>query len=112
MNLVRITKDGQPTLRIHPDALDEHKRLGWREAPDAEPLEPPAVAELFDEGNALQGRVAIAEALTPIFGPPVPDAFDAMSDEDLRAFIAERDAKAPHHKAGRAKLLAAARGNA
>lgn len=35
--------------------------------------------------------------------------FDAMPDGELRAFIAKRDGKAPHHKTGRDKLLAIAR---
>lgn len=40
------------------------------------------------------------------------DDFDAMSDEALRAFITDRDEKAPHHKLGRDKLLALARNEA
>ena len=33
MDLVLITKDGIK-LRIHPDALAEHVRLGWMQMPD------------------------------------------------------------------------------
>lgn len=40
-----------------------------------------------------------------------PD-FDTMSDEDLRAFIKERDGRFPHSRTGRDKLVAAARGDA
>lgn len=28
-DLVSISKDGEPDLKIHPGALDEHIRLGW-----------------------------------------------------------------------------------
>lgn len=38
-----------------------------------------------------------------------PDEFDALSDDDLRAFIANRDGKPPHHACRRPKLLALAR---
>lgn len=37
------------------------------------------------------------------------DQFDAMSDDDLRAHLAERDGKAPHPNAKRETLLAKAR---
>lgn len=40
---------------------------------------------------------------------PVDD-FDAMSDDELRAYIETRDGTAPHHAMGRNKLLATARG--
>lgn len=39
----------------------------------------------------------------------IVDDFTPMRDEALRAFITDRDGKAPHHKAGRPKLLAQAR---
>lgn len=44
-------------------------------------------------------------------GPPPPptDAFDAMSDDDLRELYEVVKGKAPHHKTGRAKLLEAVR---
>jgi len=29
-NLVTIAKFGEPTIEIHPDALPEHIKLGWR----------------------------------------------------------------------------------
>ena len=38
------------------------------------------------------------------------DAFDAMSDDELRAFIEARDDRKPHPATGREKLLAKARG--
>ena len=37
------------------------------------------------------------------------DRFDAMSDDDLRAFIEDRDGKAPHANSKRETLLAKAR---
>lgn len=43
---------------------------------------------------------------------PGPDDFDKMEDDALRAFITERDGKAPHPNTGREKLLAKARGAA
>jgi hypothetical protein len=39
-----------------------------------------------------------------------PDVQSIMSDDELRAFIAQRDGKAPHHLTGRAKLIALAGG--
>lgn len=45
-------------------------------------------------------------------GGEFEDDFSSMSDEALRAFITDRDEKAPHHKLGRDKLLALARNEA
>lgn len=28
--LVKITKTGEPELKVHPDALDQHHKLGWK----------------------------------------------------------------------------------
>lgn len=38
---------------------------------------------------------------------PAPD-FEAMSDQDLRAFIGQTTGKPPHHALGRPKLIAMA----
>jgi hypothetical protein len=40
---------------------------------------------------------------------PEPDQFDAMTDDELRAHLTERDGKAPHPNAKRETLLAKAR---
>ncbi len=52
------------------------------------------------------------EATTETADTPAPDQFDAMSDDDLRAFIKDRDGKSPHPRTGRDKLLKSARGDA
>lgn len=51
-----------------------------------------------------------AAALAP--QPPAPDQFEGMDDDELRAFITDRDGEAPHHRLGREKLLLKARGQA
>lgn len=33
--LVTIQKKGEKQLRIHPDALAQHQKLGWKHVPDA-----------------------------------------------------------------------------
>lgn len=48
MDLIYIAKQGEPVLKIHPDALDEHKRLGWQEAS----------AELADKTEKAEKRKA------------------------------------------------------
>lgn len=57
---------------------------------------------------------AKGEPITAASGEPLTagDKFDALSDDDLRIYLAGRDGKAPHPKTGRPKLLAAARGDA
>lgn len=54
-----------------------------------------------EERAALDGEAAADEEV---------DQFDAMEEDDLRAFLAERDGKAPHPNAKRETLLAKARG--
>lgn len=40
---IQVTKNGE-TIEIHPDALEDHKRLGWVVVVDeAQPAEAPAV---------------------------------------------------------------------
>lgn len=39
----------------------------------------------------------------------IEDTYESLTDEQLRAFITDRDGKAPHHMLGRPKLLALAR---
>ena len=53
-------------------------------------------------------RAAEADSDLPE-GPSFNDAFEALSTEDLRAHLTERDGAAPHHRLGRDKLLAMAR---
>ncbi|WP_165494254.1 hypothetical protein [Aquitalea sp. USM4] len=40
MDLITIFKVGEEKLRIHPDALEEHEKLGWQAVPDDEPEKP------------------------------------------------------------------------
>lgn len=32
MDLIYIAKQGEPVLKIHPDALKQHEKLGWKVA--------------------------------------------------------------------------------
>ena len=58
----------------------------------------------------LEARIRELEAmLTTPEEPKVGDRFDAMSDDDLRDFIAERTGQTPRKNAARDKLLGAAR---
>lgn len=41
-----------------------------------------------------------------------PELIDAMTDEELRAFITQRDGKAPHPATGHDKLVSKAKGEA
>lgn len=52
VDLVYIAKQGEPVLKIHPDALAEHKRLGWQEAS----------AELADKTEKAEKKKADKEA--------------------------------------------------
>jgi hypothetical protein len=49
MKLIAMTKDGE-FIPVHPDALAEHKRLGWVEAPAVE------VDDLVAEAEAAAAR--------------------------------------------------------
>ena len=75
----------------HPDLeqTDAKETDGKPEAPDLdEPSEPKASDEEERKG----------------------DSIDAMTDNELRDLIEDRDGERPHHKTGRDKLLAMARG--
>jgi hypothetical protein len=63
MNLIAMTKDGE-FIPVHPDALAEHERLGWVQAPavdveslieqaaDAGPATDPAAGDMQDDPEA------------------------------------------------------------
>lgn len=70
-----------------------------------EPLEPSLTPPRDNTVDVAAGAAAAAAA-------PTPDRFDGMTDDQLRAFITDRDQKAPHHMLGRPKLLTLARGDA
>ena len=72
----------------------------------------------FSEAEAANASSAGHFTITPLEGDPdtvlrpedeAPD-FDAMTDDELHAYIAKRDDKAAHPNTGREKLLAKARG--
>lgn len=50
-DLIYIAKQGEPVLKIHADALDQHKRLGWQEAS----------AELVEKTDKADKKKAAAE---------------------------------------------------
>ena len=74
----------------HPDLeqTDAKETDGKPEAPD------------FDEPEHPQDATDNSES----------DSIDAMTDNELRDLIEDRDGERPHHKTGRDKLLAMARG--
>jgi hypothetical protein len=72
---------------MSPSALDEYREAAQKE------LDARRAAEAAPEGEGQK------------------DEFDAMSDDELRAFITKRDDKAPRANTGRVKLLLAARGD-
>jgi hypothetical protein len=78
-----------------------------------EPVEPiaegvePVVEQVAAEPVVEPTVEPITEPVEPI---PVfdPTLVEAMTDDELRAYIKERDGKAPHHNLGRDKLVALA----
>lgn len=75
---------GADYLEVHPDALAEHKRLGWQECP-----------------------ARTAERADPT-EPGTDDELDSLDVDQLRAIADERGIKV-HHKAGADKIRAALR---
>lgn len=87
-----ILKTGQPVPEgkwydSPADHLDSAPPQSVTAAPEPEPAEPEAEPE--------------SEAAPP-------PAFTDMTDDELRGFIEGRDGKVPHHRLGRARLLALA----
>jgi hypothetical protein len=62
------------------------------------------------KGGAIDPSPLSAEEEFSLSDEGEADEFDAMSDDDLRDHLTERDGKAPHHNAKRETLLAKARG--
>lgn len=105
-------------------ATREFEIVALREAEPAQPLpifEQAAVVETVQgyliAGDTIEGDGS-GEALPPIEESDAAPAaeteaapdFDAMSDEELRAFVADKDGRQPHPATSREKLLAKARG--
>lgn len=66
------------------------------------------------EGNPVQpatpSDIALATAQrAEEAGETVTDDFDGLTDDELKAFLKERDGRTPHPNTGREKLLAQAR---
>ena len=76
----------------------------FAQMPEAERLDAlEALAAEVDAHGAAQASVgAIGEAAGE--GAPSPD-YERLTDDELRALIADRDGRAPHHNTGRARLL-------
>lgn len=91
-------------------------------SPEAESAEEPAPApapEPEAEAEAVPETEQVAETVEPkteVSEPQTeqaaaefdPALVDAMTDDELRAYITKRDKKAPHHKLGHDKLVALA----
>lgn len=102
---VRIAALGMITADFAPEYLTALRGLGYYEITEgAAPNVQPA---LDHDGDGRPGGVANSAPLT---ADEKIELLDAMTDEELRDFIKEQTGKAPHHKLGRAKLLAKARG--
>lgn len=89
--LVWIEPGSQRTLTIHEDHVERTKRSKLLKVVEKTD---------HDGDGAMGGSVPTTS----------PKPFDDMTDDELRAFITDRDGSAPHHATGRAKLLAKARG--
>jgi len=86
-NVTYIRAGATATLDVTEESLARIRELPFFTVADAPAEAPPVVPE----------------------ASPV-DAFDAMTDDELRAFIEARDDRKPHPATGREKLLAKARG--
>lgn len=111
-------------------ATREFEIVALREADPAQPLPMFEQAEVVEpvqgdliagdtiEGDTIEGDGS-GEALPPIEESDAAPAaeteaapdFDAMSDEELRGFVADKDGRQPHPATSREKLLAKARGD-
>lgn len=92
--LVQIEPGQTREVDVADDYFDRVKALAFLKV-DGGPLD-------HDKDGEKGGAVAPVEF--------DPEMVDAMTDEELRAFITQRDGKAPHPNTGHDKLLAKARG--
>ncbi len=102
--LVFIEPGRQRTLTIADDHVVATKRLPFLSI--EEKLE--KVADPLDhDGDGKKGGVVDP---TPLTDEEKIELLDAMTDDELRTFLTDRDGKAPHPNAKRETLLAKARG--
>lgn len=99
--LVRIPALGSIEADFAPEYLVALKGCGMFEVSD-EPISP-----LDHDRDGHLGGVVDPSPLTDA---EKLELLDAMTDEEIREFITQRDGKAPHPRMGRDKLLAKARG--
>lgn len=81
---------------------------GGKELPPADAVEPVAPTEATSSGSVepvVEPETAEVAEAAPEFDPAL---VEAMTHDELRAYITERDGKAPHHKLGHDKLVALA----
>lgn len=97
--LVFIEPGHQRTLTIGSDYIEATKRLPFLKIDEKDPLD--------HDGDGKKGGVVDP---TPLTDAEKLELVDAMTDEELRQFIMDRDGKAPHPNAKRDTLLAKARG--
>jgi hypothetical protein len=97
--LVMIDPGQTRDVDIAADYLARARALPFLKVESADPLD--------HDGDGEKGGVADA---TPLTDAEKVELLDAMTDDELREFIAERDGKAPHPNAKRDTLLAKARG--
>lgn len=91
--LIFIEPGHQRTVTIHPDHVERTQRSALLSVTVKDPLD--------HDGDGQAGGSVAATSDKP---------FDEMTDDELREFITTRDGKAPNARAGRATLLAKARG--
>lgn len=127
------TKDGQtiyvqpgktsPPLDVAKGEVEHLKKSTYFEvAATSDHVEEASLPDKTVEDGSIQNSTAHREGNEVKTGgdAQVEDAdedddapdYEALTDEELRAFITDRDGKAPHPNTGRPKLLATAKGSA
>lgn len=111
--LIYIEPGHQKTSTIHPDHVERTQRSKLLsvevKAEAAAAPTPPAEPEPLPE----PAPEPAPEPVEPPVTPPAefdPALVDAMTDDELRAHITQRDGRAPHPNTGREKLVAKALG--
>lgn len=86
-NLIVIEKDGE-RLPVHPRALAEHQKLGWRVAED----------------QTFEATLSASTSEDQGIGT---DSGDQFSEDELRKIIEQETGEKVHHRTGREKLIEA-----
>lgn len=124
-HLIPVSK-GADYLEVHPNALTEHKKLGWAECekqskskavsdsdgarlPDAEQRK--LLIDMLTERGIAFDEAMGTDELRALTITSNPDGLDDLEAEQLHALAKERGVKV-HHAAGADKIRAALRATA